>query len=79
MTDGISERADYGPLLQSIRADHIAVATVALGADADRGLLKQIAQATDGHAYATDNAHELPHIFVKETQLSAKPVQVRGA
>jgi Ca-activated chloride channel homolog len=78
MTDGISEKANYGPLLESIRADHIAVATVALGSDADRGLLKQIAQATSGHAYATNNAHDLPHIFVKETQLSAKPVRVRG-
>ena len=54
------------------------MATVALGADADRTLLRQIAKATGGHAYATDNAHQLPKIFVKDTRLSAKPVRVTG-
>lgn len=78
MTDGISERADYAPLLAQFRAEGISVATVALGADADRTLLSQIAKATGGHAYTTDNARQLPHIFVSETQLSAKPVRVRG-
>ena len=78
MTDGISEKADYLPLLQQFREEGISVATVALGADADRKLLRQIAQTTGGHAYATNDAHQLPHIFVKETQLSAKPVRVKG-
>jgi uncharacterized membrane protein len=78
MTDGISEHADYLPLLAQFREEGISVATVALGADADRKLLSQIAKATGGHAYATNDAHQLPHIFVKETQLSAKPVRVKG-
>ena len=78
MTDGISSPANYKPLLAEIRAEHITVSTVALGADADRPLLRQIANATLGHAYATDNAHKLPKIFVKETRLSAKPVRVTG-
>jgi Ca-activated chloride channel family protein len=78
MTDGISSPANYKPLLAEIRAEHITVSTVALGADADRKLLRQIANATLGHAYATDNAHKLPKIFVKDTRLSAKPVRVTG-
>ena len=78
MTDGISSPADYQPLLAEIRAEHVTVSTVALGADADRQLLRQIATATLGHAYATDNAHQLPKIFVKDTRLSAKPVRVTG-
>jgi Mg-chelatase subunit ChlD len=78
MTDGISEPENYGPLLAQIKAAHITVATVALGSDADRSLLAQIAAATGGHAYVTDDAKDLPRIFAKETQLSAKPVRVTG-
>jgi Ca-activated chloride channel homolog len=78
MTDGISAKANYEPLLAQLRAEHITVTTVALGADADRTLLRQIANGTGGHAYATDNARQLPKIFVKDTRLSAKPVRVKG-
>jgi Ca-activated chloride channel family protein len=78
MTDGISSPANYQPVLSELRAEHITVTTVALGADADRKLLSQIAKATGGHAYATNNAHNLPQIFVKDTRLSAKPVRVSG-
>ncbi len=78
MTDGISQPENYGPLLTKLRAAHISVATVALGADADRSLLAQIAAKTGGHAYVTDNARDLPKVFAKETQLSAKPVRVHG-
>jgi hypothetical protein len=78
LTDGISQPENYAPLLARLRADHISVATVALGADADRNLLARIAAATGGRAYVTDNARALPRIFVKETQLSAKPVRVTG-
>ena len=79
MTDGITQPENFGPLLMKLRDAHITVATVALGADADRKLLAQISTATGGHAYVTDNAHDLPKIFTKETQLSAKPVRVHGS
>jgi Ca-activated chloride channel homolog len=78
MTDGISAPANYEPLFRILLHDHISVATVALGSDADRPLLKAISTATGGHAYVTDDAKQLPHIFVKETQLAAKPVRVTG-
>jgi Ca-activated chloride channel homolog len=78
LTDGISEPANYKPLLARARSNHISVATVALGAEADRSLLAEIAAGTGGHAYVTEKASELPKIFVKETQLSAKPVRVTG-
>jgi hypothetical protein len=78
LTDGISQPANYAPLLAQLRRAHITVATVALGADADRTLLAEIAAGTGGKAYVTDKASELPRIFVKETQLSAKPVRVTG-
>jgi Ca-activated chloride channel homolog len=78
MTDGITQPENFVPLLTKLRDAHISVATVALGADADRKLLAQIATATGGHQYVTDNARDLPKVFAKETQLSAKPVRVHG-
>lgn len=78
MTDGISQPDNYAALLKQLKAAHITVATVALGSDADRKLLRRIASGTGGRAYATDNAKQLPKIFAKETQLSAKPVKVKG-
>ena len=78
MTDGISVPSNYQPLFAILRKYHISVGTIALGADADRPLLKTISDATGGTAYVTDNAKQLPHIFVKETQLAAKPVHVTG-
>lgn len=78
MTDGISQQDNYAPLIKQLKAAHITVATVALGTDADRQLLQRISSGTGGRAYVTDNAKRLPKIFAKETQLSAKPVKVKG-
>lgn len=78
MTDGISQPHSYTRLLRAIARRHISVSTVGLGTDLDVPLLKAIAKATDGNFYQTSDARQLPRIFVKETRLSAKPVQVKG-
>ncbi|HEY1478878.1 MAG TPA: VWA domain-containing protein [Gaiellales bacterium] len=78
LTDGISQPHDYTALLRQLASRHISVATVALGSDVDSDLLREISRATGGNAYRTSNARDLPRIFVKETRLSAKPVQIAG-
>ncbi len=78
MTDGISQPHNYTALLKDLVKHHITVATVALGSDVDSALLRSISAATGGNYYQTTNAHDLPKIFIKETRLSAKPVQIRG-
>ena len=78
MTDGISQPHNYGQLLEELTKHHIAVATVALGTNVDAALLRNISAATGGNAYAITNGRDLPRIFVKETRLSAKPVQIAG-
>ena len=78
LTDGISQPHNYAPLLDQLKRDHIAVATVALGTDVDTALLKNISGSTGGNFYATKRARDLPKIFVKETRLSAEPVQITG-
>jgi len=78
LTDGISEPGSYADLLPGLKKGKISVATVALGAEADFKLLKQIAADTGGNYYATENARELPKIFDKETRLNTRTVRLRG-
>ena len=78
LTDGISQPHNYSRLLKELKRNHIAVATVALGTDVDPVLLRTISEATGGNYYATKRARDLPKIFVKETRLSAEPVQING-
>jgi uncharacterized protein YegL len=78
LSDGISEPGSYRQLLPRLRADHVSVAAVALGSEADVKLLKGIATATGGSFYETESARELPRIFAKETRLNARPVVLHG-
>jgi len=78
LTDGISEPGTYAELLPGLKKEKISVATVALGAEADFKLLKQIAADTGGNYYRTENARELPKIFDKETRLNTRTVRLRG-
>jgi Ca-activated chloride channel family protein len=78
LTDGISQPHTYTALLAQLKRHHITVATVALGTSVDSELLRRIAAATGGNSYETANARDLPRIFIKETRLSAKPVQIAG-
>jgi von Willebrand factor type A domain len=79
VTDGVSEAAEYKPLLRTIRNAHVSVATVALGSEADHGLLEMIAHETGGGYYAVSSARELPQIFAKESRFAAKPTQAYGS
>jgi Ca-activated chloride channel homolog len=78
LTDGISEPGSYAKLLPGLKKGNISVATVALGAEADFSLLKQIAADTGGNYYRTENARDLPKIFDKETRLNTRTVRLRG-
>ena len=78
LTDGISEPGKYRQLLPGLKKGNISVASVALGAEADFKLLKEIAASTGGNYYATENARELPKIFANETRLNARTVRLRG-
>jgi Ca-activated chloride channel family protein len=78
LTDGISEPGTYKELVPGLKKGKISVATVALGAEADFGLLKEIAAETGGNYYATEDARDLPKIFSKETRLNTRTVRLRG-
>ena len=79
MTDGQAVfPTSYKPLFEKARRLHVTVSTIALGADADTGLLRRIASATGGAYRQTDNAHQLPNAFDQESGLGVKPVLVKG-
>jgi hypothetical protein len=50
-----------------MRAETITVSSVGLGTDVNRSLLQQLANAGGGRAYFTDDPHNVPRIFVRET------------
>ena len=78
MTDGMSDPANYQPLLKLAQQHKITISTVALGPDADVGLLRSIASAGKGRFYYTTNAQDLPRIFAEEARLAAGSAAVTG-
>ncbi|MBK1811801.1 VWA domain-containing protein [Clostridium sp. YIM B02505] len=72
LTDGQAERTGYDNLLKDINKDNITVSTVAVGRDADKNLLKGIADFCGGRSYVTDEYTNIPRIFSKETFMAAR-------
>ncbi|WP_134683957.1 VWA domain-containing protein [Brevibacillus migulae] len=73
LTDGQSGRDDdYQGLLQMMTGENITVSTVAVGDDADIGLLEEIAQAGKGRFYQATDPGTIPQIFSKETALASR-------
>ena len=72
LSDGLTSQADFQTLIQNFKSSHITVSTVALGKDSDKSLLKSIAQWGGGRSYYTDNAENLPRIFVGETEIATR-------
>jgi hypothetical protein len=55
-----------------MKTSHVTVSTVAVGKDSDRNLLKSVSQWGGGRSYYTDDAANLPRIFVGETKMATK-------
>src|SRR5258706_4962041 len=53
-------------------AEKIVVSTVAVGADADRTLMGDIARWGKGKAYVAENAESIPQIFIEETERAVR-------
>ncbi len=78
LSDGISEPADYAPVLRRLRSDRITLSTVALGQDADAELMRRLARAAGGRFHAVPDARRLPQVFAQEARRSAPSVAARG-
>jgi hypothetical protein len=72
LTDGISSPGDFEGLASTMASARITVSTVAVGSDADTGLLEEIAKTGGGRYYFTDDPAAVPQIFAKETVTASK-------
>lgn len=72
LSDGQAEKEGYEHILERIGAAQITLSTVAVGADADRNMLRRLAESGGGRSYYTTYYQDIPEIFAKETYLATK-------
>lgn len=72
LTDGISSPGDFEGIAANMASARITCSTVAVGEDADRKLLEEIARIGNGRSYFTNDPSSVPQIFTKETVAASK-------
>lgn len=72
LTDGQSEPGDFRGIAQQFGKSGISISTIAIGPDADRESLGEIAKLSGGRSYQTNSAQPLPQIFLRETVLASR-------
>ncbi|MEX2271633.1 MAG: VWA domain-containing protein [Vicinamibacterales bacterium] len=73
MSDGRSYADQYEALIRKMVDEKMTVSSIAVGTEADRELLRNIAVWGKGRSYEVDDPREVPQVFVKETEQSARP------
>jgi uncharacterized protein YegL len=76
LTDGQAPEQGIPELIQVMRAEGMTVSTVGLGADVNRALLQSMATLGGGRSYFTNDAHNVPRIFMRETTAVARSAAV---
>jgi Ca-activated chloride channel family protein len=72
LSDGDTHPADFETLVKRMADERIVVSTVAVGEDADRALMSDIAKWGKGRAYVAENAESIPQIFIEETERAVR-------
>ncbi|HEY7915319.1 MAG TPA: VWA domain-containing protein [Blastocatellia bacterium] len=72
LSDGQSEPGDFTRIARNARDAGITLTTVAVGDDADVGLMQMLAEVGDGRFYAADRPDMLPRIFTREAMLASR-------
>jgi len=72
LSDGLTPKADFEGLVKQMVQEKITVSGVALGEDADKWLMAQIAEWGQGRYYFANDAESVPRIFTSETILVAR-------
>jgi uncharacterized membrane protein len=72
LSDGVSTPADFEQLTRQMADAGITVSTVAVGREADRELLRNIAVWGRGRAYFCEDPGEVPQVFVEESELATR-------
>ncbi|WP_145086069.1 VWA domain-containing protein [Anatilimnocola aggregata] len=74
LTDGQTAGSGYQKLSSDMRKRDITTTAVAVGADASKSLLQEIATRGDGKYYQANNPKAIPKIFMKETRRVMRPL-----
>jgi uncharacterized membrane protein len=72
LSDGLTPKADFEGLVRQMAQQRITVSTVALGEDADKWLMSQVAEWGQGRYYFANDSESVPRIFTSETILVAR-------
>lgn len=79
LTDGREQKVmDYTALLGQMREDNINLSAIAIGTDADRDLLSELAREGHGRYYFTEQPQNIPKIVFKEIDLTLREATLVG-
>jgi uncharacterized membrane protein len=76
LSDGKTYPDDYETLVTRMAEAEITLSTVAVGEEADRELLENIARWGNGRSYYIREAARVPQIFIEETQIASQSTLV---
>lgn len=72
LSDGKTYADDYEELVRRMADEDITVSSVAVGEEADRDLLSDIAMWGNGRTYYIQDAQGVPQVFIKEAQIASQ-------
>ena len=72
LSDGKTYADDYEDLVTRMADEDITVSSVAVGEEADRELLSDIAMWGNGRTYYIRDAQGVPQVFIKEAQIASQ-------
>jgi uncharacterized membrane protein len=72
LSDGEAPAGGIKELVQEMVSEAMTSSAVALGEDADKNLMKMVAETGGGRFYYVPDANQLPRVFTKETELVSK-------
>lgn len=80
LTDGRSygDTPDYDRLVATARQNGITLSTIAIGDDADKDLLKHVAERGQGRYYFAADPQDLPRLTLQETELARDDPKVQA-
>jgi uncharacterized membrane protein len=80
MTDGKDyHQGGYDDIIDKLRAGDVSLSTIAVGSDADRDTLIELARKGEGRHYFTERLDNIPKIVFRELDLALKEAVIEGA
>ena len=76
LSDGLTDKADFQPMVQELAKGNVTVSTVSVGSDSDVKLMAEIARIGKGRGYVTLDPRTIPQIFTTETLLVSRDLLV---